>query len=85
MSSLPGIPHPAYDGLARAIFSARANLGLSWPSSTEIRLACTNDVNRVRDYLTEYQNTLRKSAPPGYSPTASAPVVVLAIDDAKDS
>jgi WD40 repeat protein len=73
-------------GLAAAIWDARSRLGLSTPSFGEIKTACTDDIGRLRDLLTEIQ---RKAAdrlpdPVGGDEKPAPPTLVLPLDQAEE-
>src|SRR5205085_2631130 len=55
-------------GLAAAIWHARDKLGISAPSLGEIKSACTDDVERLRELLIELQ---KAAASRGCSTTSS--------------
>ena len=73
-------------GLAAAIWHARDKLGLSAPSLGEIKSACSDDVERVRELLVEVQQkaTDRLPDPASGDERPAPPTLILPLDQAEE-
>jgi WD40 repeat protein/CHASE3 domain sensor protein len=73
-------------GLAAAIWCARDKLGLSAPSLGEIKTACTDDIERLRELLLEIQQAAADRLPdpvPG-DEKPDPPTLILPLDQAEE-
>ena len=73
-------------GLAAAIWHARDKLGLSAPSLGEIKSACTDDIERLRELLIEVQQAAadRLPDPVRGDEKPTPPTLILPLDQAEE-
>src|SRR3954465_2781373 len=73
-------------GLAAAIWHARDKLGLSTPTLGEIKSACTQDIERLRELLLEVQQAAadRLPDPVHGDEKPTPPTLILPLDQAED-
>ncbi|MBV8347484.1 MAG: hypothetical protein JOZ49_08110, partial [Mycolicibacterium sp.] len=70
-------------GLAHAICAGRSRLGLKTPPLGDIEIACTADAAAVRTLLAECRHAAAQRLPDA-GPDASAPTLVLPLDQAEE-
>ncbi|MEV3901101.1 TIR domain-containing protein [Mycobacterium sp. NPDC050551] len=73
-------------GLATAVWHARDRMGMSTPSLGDIKTACTNDIERLRELLLDVQQAAadRLPDPVRGDERAAAPTLILPLDQAEE-
>ncbi|MGA5463845.1 eIF2A-related protein [Mycobacterium sp. NPDC050041] len=73
-------------GLAAAIWHARDRMGMSTPSLGDIKTACTDDIERLRELLLDIQQAAadRLPDPVRGDERAAAPTLILPLDQAEE-
>ena len=72
------------NGLAAAIHATRTRLGLGGPLLADIKEACLNDANRVRELLLDIQETAGRPGPKDSPDGPGLPTLVIPVDQAEE-